>query len=700
MASIPEQQRPVDLRGLLRGSRGFYAGPRDQPRVRRATDVAGLVAALLALAGVVAAQPPGSLERSFLRFLQAFPAWLDPVWSCLIGLLAVWTVLLLIVPLASRRPRIAAEAALAVALAGLLGLLAARIATGDWPGGQDVTGLSNRLHFPGIRLAMATAVISVVNANLTRPLASTGRRVLALGAAGALMDGRTTVGGTAAAVLVGVTAGAAVRLALGTSAGLPTIGDVAAALDDLGVRATDLEAAKRQTAGVFLVHGREPGGAGLTIKVYGRDAYDNQMLEKLWRAIWYRDGGSSVSGLNRSQGAEREALVTLLARNAGAPTAAVVTAGATARGDSLVVLRVTGSPLESLAPEDVDDAVLSESWSTIARLGEANVAHGRISPASVRVDKSAGEVSFADLGGGTVAPDQDERLTDRAQLLATTATAAGTERAVAVAIAASGRDQVAALLPYLQPAAFAQPLRRALKAAAIDVDALRAAAAAAAGTEAPELAKLRRITWGTLLQVVLLVLAGAAVLSFVGGVDFDQFRAALRDASWGWIAAGAIVAQLPRLTQAVATRAAIPAQVPFGPVYILQLATSYMNLALPTSLATMGIAVRFFQRQGVPPAAAVTSSTVNSVVNNAVQGVMLVALLAFSSVTLNLDIGAPSASGATHILFVLLGIAVIGAVVLGHQARRAPGCKSTGTAGGRRCEARSAHCGSPTSSAS
>ena len=154
------------------------------------------------------------------------------------------------------------------------------------------------------------------------------------------------------------------------------------------------------------------------------------------------------------------------------------------------------------------------------------------------------------------------------------------------------------------------------------------------------------------------------------------------------------------MTQAVATRAAIPAQVPFGPVYILQLATSYMNLALPTSLATMGIAVRFFQRQGVPPAAAVTSSTVNSVVNNAVQGVMLVALLAFSSVTLNLDIGAPSASGATHILFVLLGIAVIGAVVLGHQARRAPGCKSTGTAGGRRCEARSAHCGSPTSSAS
>ena len=153
------------------------------------------------------------------------------------------------------------------------------------------------------------------------------------------------------------------------------------------------------------------------------------------------------------------------------------------------------------------------------------------------------------------------------------------------------------------------------------------------------------------------MLAGAAVLSFVGGVDFGQFKQALRDASWGWIAAGVIVAQLPRVTQAVATRASVPAQLPLGPVYVLQLATSYMNLALPTSFATMAIGVRFFQRQGVPPAAAVTSSAINSLANNVVQGVMLVALLLFSSATLNLDIGTPSASGATHILFLLLGIA-------------------------------------------
>ena len=159
-------------RGLLGARRGFYAAPRDQPRVRRATDIAGLVASLLALAGVIAAQPPGPLERSFLRFLQAFPPWLGPIWQSLIGLLVAWVAMLLVVPLVSGRPRVVLEALLAVVVAGLLGLLAARIATGDWPGGQAVTGLSPRLHFPGIRLAMAAAVICVVNGNLTRPIAA------------------------------------------------------------------------------------------------------------------------------------------------------------------------------------------------------------------------------------------------------------------------------------------------------------------------------------------------------------------------------------------------------------------------------------------------------------------------------------------------------------------------------------------------
>jgi uncharacterized membrane protein YbhN (UPF0104 family) len=51
---------------------------------------------------------------------------------------------------------------------------------------------------------------------------------------------------------------------------------------------------------------------------------------------------------------------------------------------------------------------------------------------------------------------------------------------------------------------------------------------------------------------------------------------------------------------------------------------------------------------------------------------MLAALLLFSSATLNLEIGTPSASGATHILFLLLGLLIAAAVllvVLGYAGR-------------------------------
>ena len=419
------------------------------------------------------------------------------------------------------------------------------------------------------------------------------------------------------------------------------------------------------------MYAKDSSGGDLAIKVYGRDAYDNQLLAKAWRTLWYRDGGPA-GGLTRSYPAEREALLTLLAANAGAPTSEVLTAGMTAAGDSLLVLRVHGRLFESLAASEVDDELLGRCWKAVAQLGEAHIAHRQITPAALRVDDGA--VTLVDLGGGTVSPESDERLTDRAQLLASTATVVGVERAVRAAVAAIGAEGVGALLPYIQQPAFSGALRRALKAAEIDVDdELRAEAAKAADTPMPELVRLRRVTWGTLIQLALLMFAAAAVLSFVGGVDFGELREDLQGASWGWIIAGAIVAQLPRLTQAVSTLGAIPVRLPYGPVYIMQLATSYMNLALPSSVARMAVSVRFFQRQGVAPAIAVTSGVIDSFTNTFVQVFLLVLLLVFSSATLTLDFSSPSSSDLTHLLILLIGllVVVILAVVLLPVGRRA-----------------------------
>jgi glycosyltransferase 2 family protein len=352
------------------------------------------------------------------------------------------------------------------------------------------------------------------------------------------------------AFLLAVAAATTLRLAFGTSIGRPGLEDVRAALAELGVNATELENAERQVAGVYHLRGIDGEGRRLLVKLYGRGAYDTQLLARTWRRLWYRGGGRAI-GTGRLESAEHEAFVTLLARSAGLATRDVVTAAATLGDDALLVLAGDAEPLGSIAPEDLDDAVVAEAWRALGLLGELRIAHLQVDPETVAL--VSGEVGFVDFGEATVAPDADLLASDRAQLLITTAILVGSRRALETAVDQLGADGVEQLLPYLQSAAFSPSLRRAVKAAAVDVDEFRKDAAAAIGVEPPEPVKLRRVSWRALVQVVLLALASYAIASAATNVDWGELWSTVGDASWEWIAAAFVAAQLPRLTQAVST---------------------------------------------------------------------------------------------------------------------------------------------------
>jgi uncharacterized membrane protein YbhN (UPF0104 family) len=147
------------------------------------------------------------------------------------------------------------------------------------------------------------------------------------------------------------------------------------------------------------------------------------------------------------------------------------------------------------------------------------------------------------------------------------------------------------------------------------------------------------------------------VLGWISDLDFGELRETLKDASWWWIAAGFVVAQLPRLTQSASTIGSIPGRLAFRPVYVMQLATGYLNLAIPTGIARMAINVRFFQRQGIPAATSVTGGAIDSIAGTFVQVVLLVLLLVFSSASLNLSFELPS--GDTLRLAVVVGVIVV-----------------------------------------
>jgi uncharacterized membrane protein YbhN (UPF0104 family) len=619
-----------------------------------------LVPALLGLAILVGAYPPGDTERTLLAFLDSVPGWLDPVWGFLYDLMVLWAIVLAVATLLGRRTFLALQVLGSVILAVVVALVAARIAIGHWPDiGRTIDGESDSA-FPSSRMAEAFAVAIVVLPNLVAPLRKTTRLILVLGFTSALFTTGAVPGGNLAGVLIAFVAASGIRLAFGTSAGRPSLNEVRTALAALGVDAEGVEAAERQGEGVFIVHARDSEGRTLFAKVYGRDAYDTQLLSKFWRTLWYRDGGPAL-GLTRGQTAEHEAFVTLLARNAGVPTVEVVTAGSTPQNDAILVLRGEGRTLTTLGKEGLTDERLRQSWRSLSLLGRANIAHLRIDPSTVvALDGEMGLVNFV---GATVSPSEEQLMTDKAQLLAATATVVGGERALAAAEDALGQDGLHELLSYLQVAALSTSLRHALKQSGTDIDELRKLAAAKVGVEDPDLVKLRRMSLWSFAQVVLLVLAAYAIITYFGGINWTEVKTDLKDASWAWLVLGFILAQTPRLTQAVGTLGSVPARLPYGPVYALQLATSYLNLALPSAAARMAISIRFFQRQGLSGAIAVASGLINSFANNVVQGVLLVLLLLFSSATISLEFSSPSGD-SLRILWLLVGLLVLTVLVV------------------------------------
>jgi uncharacterized membrane protein YbhN (UPF0104 family) len=644
----------------------LFATPDDEPRARRASDVVVLVACSLALvaAGVVAEPPPG-FGQAVTQFLSAIPDFLDGLWQILADLLALAAVLLVIGTLVRRRWSIARDQLLSLAVATGVWFVVGRVVEGTWPSLWDsFRAASPPSTYPSARISLCTAVVLTTVPHLTRPVRRLNQWLMVLGAFAVAVLGATTALGAIAGLLVGAVAAAAVHLAAGSSGGRPPLKLVRAALEELGVRTTHLEGADRQQAGLFVVHATAEDGARLVVKVYGRDAYDAALLSTLWRTVWYREAGSPLR-FGRLLLVEYATYLTLLAGQAIIATDQVVSAGVTADYVELLVLSQRGRALTEIEADECAE-LLPKVWSLVRGLQDAGIAHGCIDSQHLMVqDQVLGVVGFR---GATVAPTQAQRHTDEVQALVTTALLVDEEHAVTTAAAELGADRVAAMLPYLQSSVLSPLQRRRIRAGEVDLDRLRAHAAEAAGTEPPPLMQLRRVTIGSIVRVALPALAVVALISAVAGLDLAELREQPDDTTWWLVALGFALAQLPRVTQATATLGASPVPLPLGPVYALQLAVSYVNLAIPTSAARVAVNVRFFQRHGVPAGSAIATGAIDGFAGFVVQAGLLIGILLFTPASLDLDLRA-GADSASQLGAVVVSVAVVAVLIVGVVGR-------------------------------
>ncbi|MGH9005888.1 MAG: hypothetical protein ACRDYV_22405, partial [Acidimicrobiia bacterium] len=311
-----------------------------------------------------------------------------------------------------------------------------------------------------VRLALATAVVVMASPYMARPFRHVGRSVVGIGAVAGIALETTLPIGMVAAFAVGIGSAAIVHLLFGSPAGRLTLDQVADALAELGVEATGLRQAPLEPRGVAIATAEAPDGRSLLVKIYGRDAWDGQLLASAWSSLWYR-GDTPHLSLGRRAQVEHEAFVTLLAERGGVSVLPVVAAGMASERDGLLVTEATGRPLRTLDPHEIDDQLLDGIWRNAARLHTLGVAHRRLDASRILI-RPDGAPAFGDFGGAEVAADNADITADRAQVLVATALAAGPERAALAAAAALGNDALSQVLPLLQPAAFERPTRRAI----------------------------------------------------------------------------------------------------------------------------------------------------------------------------------------------------------------------------------------------
>ena len=330
---------------LRRGLR-LFTGDGDQPRARRATDVILLVVSFvgIVLVGLVAIPEPG-ISRAVTAFFASLPTALIGMWQLFADLPTLWALVVLAVAFTRGKVKVGRDMLLAIVVSVAMWLLLARVVNGSWPEFNSLFGdVQPPPVFPSARLGIPTALIITASPHLVRPARRFGYAVIVLGSIGAVALGASSSLGVVAALLSAAGAAAIVHLIVGSSAGRPSLDDVQFALADMKIAVTGLGAADRQDAGHFAVAAQGADGSELIVKLYGRDADDAALVSTVWRTIWLRQPGSPV-GFGRLRQVEHEALLTLLAAQAGIATDSVVIAGATHTDDAVLVLRRTGTLL-------------------------------------------------------------------------------------------------------------------------------------------------------------------------------------------------------------------------------------------------------------------------------------------------------------------------------------------------------------------
>jgi uncharacterized membrane protein YbhN (UPF0104 family)/tRNA A-37 threonylcarbamoyl transferase component Bud32 len=599
-------------------------------RNRRTIDGTLLVVASLGtgLAAVVARLAP-DVDAEIAEALAAVFGWAPNLWRALFVLILALAVLVACDTIRHRRWILARDLLVGVVVVAAVGSVLGRVVDERWPLAEP--HVFSNWGFPELRLAGAVVIFAIAGPELVRPARRFSTWLVGAAGLGAAVLGTGLPSQVLGGIALGLGAGAAVRLGLGSAAGVPSTGRVRVALESLGIDVDALRIAQHQRIGRAEYHGETTDGRAITVRVLGRDAQDTQRLARRWQLLAYRSPLRSAP-VGRLEQVEHEAVATLMAAQAGVRVPEVVTVGLGPEEDAILVTRQ--AELASLeASTEVSDETLHDLWLQVARLHAAGISHGRLNAGNVVL--TADGPMLVDFSAATLGAPQPMLDTDIAELLVACTILVGPERALGKAVGTGWRDSIARTLPYLQRAALTPHLRDLARTHEVGVNELRATAARAAGTEPPEIAPLRRIRLKDIVLMAAIVLAAYLLIGQLADIGFGTIADELRDAELAWVVVALVLAQSTFIPSGISVRGGVATPLPLLPCIVLQSALKFINLTVPSSAGRIATNLRCLQRMGASRSEAIAGGALDDVSNNVVQVLLLLLVLPFVGVEID-----------------------------------------------------------------
>ncbi|MEM8618455.1 MAG: lysylphosphatidylglycerol synthase transmembrane domain-containing protein [Actinomycetota bacterium] len=461
-------------------------------------------------------------------------------------------------------------------------------------------------------LAAIAAMFVAVGPFVTRAWRRAGWVTVALLVLARLLVSTRLPGEVIIAPAIGAVCGTLVLLALGRPDRHPTQAALRAALAGAGVHVEVVVPALVDARASSPYVATSADGTQLFLKVLSSEERAADLLYRGYRFARLKDVGDArpFSSLRRS--VEHEAMVSMLAREAGVRSPRLRIVADVGESMLLAYDDIIGTSFDDLTRSggDVSDELLADVWRQVAQLRAHGIAHRDLRRANLLVDEQ-GAAWLVDYGFSEVAVPGAVLDGDIAELLASLAAVVPVERAVAAAVDALGADVVGGALPRLQMTALSGATRNDLHQRHGLLDELQEEIQRRCGVDDIEFAPLQRVGKRTLFSVAVLVLATYFLLPQLA--DVPGIIQQVQNADWSWTPVLLLASTMTYVGAGAALGGAVPIRLPAGPLVLVAVAAEFANKLAPAGLGGMALNIRFLQKRGVDQPVAVSGVGLNTV---------------------------------------------------------------------------------------